>query len=228
MPANVTGKIAILSDIHGNFLALEAVVRELEKIKPQVTFFLGDAVGYFPDGKEVLNMLYHMGCVSIKGNHEEMILGKIPANKDAVYRLEAQKEKLSARHLATMANWPEKLEITVSANRKLLLVHGSPADPLHGYIYPDTKICERFLSDYSFTFMGHTHHPHIFPAEKTVAINVGSVGLPRDGSTSASYCVLDLETDKYEIHKVKLNVAAMLKKYRKLVHSSVLAKLGGM
>ena len=53
MPANVTGKIAILSDIHGNFLALEAVVRELEKIKPQVTFFLGDAVGYFPDGKEV-------------------------------------------------------------------------------------------------------------------------------------------------------------------------------
>jgi putative phosphoesterase len=207
-------RVAFLSDVHGNALALDACLAYLPSVGADAVYFLGDAVGYLPAAREVLGRLAGAGIPCQQGNHERMLLAPadVPPDREAVYRLAEARGQLDADHLRRVAAWPVRRELTVGG-RCLLLVHGSPAAPLDGYVYPDTDLTQFRDLPYDAVIMGHTHRPFVRPAGGTVFVNVGSVGLPRDRGDLAAFALYDAGADRFETVRVPLNVPAILAAY---------------
>jgi putative phosphoesterase len=207
-------RIGILSDAHGNAVGLAACLRALRHAGADALYFLGDAVGYFPDARGVLRLLRRCGAVCQQGNHEAMLLGRLPLapEKDAVYRLAPVRETLSAAERETMAAWPERREVEI-AGRRLLLVHGTPADPLQGYCYPDTDLSAFEGVPYDAVFMGHTHHPFVRRAGETLVVNVGSCGLPRDQGDLGACALYDAAAGTVRLLRVEFDAARVRRRY---------------
>jgi putative phosphoesterase len=183
--------IGLVSDAHGNSLAFDRAVALLLAQGAERLYFLGDAVGYVPSSA-VLDSLARLGdrVQCIRGNHEAMLLeGKYDAARECVYQLEALRPKLTPAQLAMIASWPA-LRNEVIDGQKVLLVHGSPADPTYGYVYPDTDLAG-FAPDADWVFMGNTHHPFIRNQAGTCYVNIGSCGMPRDDGRYGSVALLD-------------------------------------
>lgn len=216
-------KVAILSDIHGNLVALNQCLEAVKKIEAQAIVFLGDAVGYFPDGDEVVETLRKSQADCLKGNHDAMVLGEIkttaelqkvidPEGSSAVLSDE-NKEFLKSLHSA---------ERSLIDGLGILFTHGSPADPLQGYVYPDADLSSFDTDTFDLVFMGHTHHSFIKRTANCIFVNVGSVGLPRDYGNWMSFGLLDTESRTVEVIREQLNVRIIKDTYGKRVHKSVL------
>lgn len=196
-------KIAFLSDIHGNLQALQNVMAFLTTVQADERYFLGDAVGYLPNGLEVVDLLLKGNFKCIKGNHEAMLLGEIPvkeSNAD-VYQLNLVADKINNVQLQFIKNWKPEIQFTL--NSKLFyLTHGSPLDKLSGYIYPDTDL--NVLNDCAgdVIITGHTHRPFIKSFSGKTYINAGSVGLPRDVGNLSSVLIYDSDTGFFEIYRI--------------------------
>jgi predicted phosphodiesterase len=191
-------KIGILSDAHGNIDAFQRAVSVLQERGCLRLFFLGDAVGYLPT-LAVVKALRELDIPWIRGNHETMMLeGNIPAEQDDIYRLQATKSELSSELLGYIVSRPITHEMQSSCGR-ILLVHGSPLDPIFGYVYPDTDFSQFHGLEGTNVFMGHTHRPFIRRQNSTLFVNVGSCGLPRDCGHLGSACVFDDVTGETEI-----------------------------
>jgi putative phosphoesterase len=172
--------IGLLADAHGNAAAFERAVGLLAAQGAQRLYFLGDAVGYIP-GTGVLEAIERLGerVSCIRGNHEEMLLrGGIDAGRDAVYQLAAVRARMSPRMLEAIAGWPALRRETIEGH-SVLFVHGSPADPTFGYVYPDTELAAFDVHD-DVVFMANTHRPFVRAHAGRLFVNVGSCGLPRD------------------------------------------------
>ncbi len=113
---------------------------------------------------------------------------------------------------------------TVIDNRRLLFLHGSPWDPLQGYVYPKTVDDSFGILCYDVIFMGHTHRPFSISTKKALLVNVGSCGLPRDVGTFPSFAVYDTETGEATIHRVAGDLQGVLRRYENL-HPAVYACL---
>lgn len=199
-------KIAFLSDIHGNLEALQNVMAFLETVQADEQYFLGDAIGYLPNGLEVIDLLQNYDFQCIKGNHEAMLLGEIPikeSNAD-VYRLNLVADKISNSQLQFIKSWDTEIRFTLN-NKLFYLTHGSPLDKLNGYIYPDSdlNILSDNVSDVIIT--GHTHRPFIKRLAGKIYINAGSVGLPRDVGNLSSVLIYDSDTDVFEIYRIRFD-----------------------
>jgi len=218
------GRLALLADIHGNLVALEAAVAALRPYAPDAWCSLGDTVGYFPAGGEVLGFLKDLGCLCLLGNHEAMLCAGDFSRNDEFYRLAEQKAALPGEHLAWMRTWPPRLSIRLGRERALLL-HGSPEDPLHGYVYPDDDL-EKFLPDgHEMLFAAHTHRPFSRSVKGVGICNVGSVGLPRDGSRCSTAVFFDYEGRRLEFVRTALDVARLRKEYGERTHPGVFRRL---
>ncbi len=183
-------KVGFLSDAHGHLEAFEKGLSVLEKVGAEEVYFLGDAVGYLP-GAGVAESLIARRIPSLLGNHEHMLLsGNIPSGRDDMYRLAATRKYTSPEIRQAIAQWPRELYLTVDG-RTLHLVHGSPADPTFGYVYPDTDLNSIESPAESVVFMGHTHHPFVRENANALFVNVGSVGLPRDSGDYGAACLFD-------------------------------------
>ena len=221
----------LLSDIHGNLPALEAVLKDAHPRGFDRVLFLGDAVGYYPDGEEVLNRLRELRAEPVMGNHDLWLLepetffgrGFIKA------LLEWQREALSEENLAYMRTWP--LERLAPLYHQ---VHGSPCEP---FIYIDElePAREAFAcSDRPLILVGHTHiagvyealegpsgpwirfHPfnkrentYRLPEGARAIINPGSVGQPRDGVPLAAYAIWDEDEGAVHAYRVPFDLAAV-------------------
>ncbi len=211
-------KIAILSDIHGNLIALNAVMDDIARNNCDKTFFLGDYVLAGPEPAPTLDYCMHLNTYDniemIQGNTDKMIVeysdelceslrengAPIMANalkEDASILNDSQKEFLK--------NLPEQKLVEVDGF-KILLVHGSPRKNNED-ILPDTppKEVEEMVKDTEATIIlcGHTHIPCGFQTttRKTV-INVGSVGRPFTEQPKSCYLLLSIEDGKLRIeHK---------------------------
>lgn len=207
-------RIAILSDIHGNIVALRSVLDALGKLDVQRIVFLGDAVGYLPHAHDVINVLRDIGAVCLRGNHEELLLRPTVESKqhENAYRHNVARETLTKADLATLANWPEQLRFDDGDSDILLAVHGSVTDPLFGYLYPQDDLSEQVspAADADVVVMGHTHHPFARREGKIQFINAGSVGLPRDQGNLSSFAVYDTQTHTGSILRVAFDVEAVL------------------
>lgn len=204
-------KVGFVSDAHGNPVGLERCLSALAQRGVDRVYFLGDAVGYLPDVNEVLDLLRSSAVNCSRGNHEAMLLGElaIPEGRAGVYRLAEAGARLHARHRKWIQEWPERVEIEVDGTR-LLLVHGSPMDPLAGYVYPDSDLSPFVALPFDGVLMGHTHRPVIASAGTVTVVNVGSCGMPRDVGNLASCAVYDSGTRLYEILRVAFDAATLV------------------
>jgi predicted phosphodiesterase len=219
-------RIAVLSDIHANLPALEAVAADLPPVDQ--VWVLGDTVGYGPQPNEVIARLQEMGARSVLGNHDGAAIGTVdPAhfNPDARAAIEWTAQVVDANSRAYIASLPE-----VRRDGQITAVHGSPRDPIWEYITGPAVAAPNFASfDTRLCLFGHTHFPIAFCAADgrveaiqgvpgaTVQLegarsllNPGSVGQPRDGLRDAAYAILDTgdasEDDRIEFRRVRYEI----------------------
>jgi len=230
-------KIAVISDVHGNLVALNKALEVIESIKPNEIWFLGDCFGYFPEGIECYDVLLKTCFVFLMGNHEAMLLDELEYSKASgeVYRLEVIKQEIDPEKLISISSLPKSYESSRCGRNYFFATHGSPQEPLKGYIYPGEdlglwKPDHSELSDdviSSTVLTANTHHPFISKFDWGTLVNVGSIGLPRDKGNSGSFALIDVTESgiSHEIIRFEIPVLEIIDTYERLVHESVVATL---
>jgi diadenosine tetraphosphatase ApaH/serine/threonine PP2A family protein phosphatase len=224
-------RIAVVSDIHANLVALDAVLAAIGAV--DAVWHLGDVVGYGPDPDGVVARLTERGAVGVRGNHDAAAVGGNEIdwfNPEAKAAMEWTREAISASTREWLAALPLR-----HLETDFTLVHGSPRDPIWEYVTTPT-VARAGLSAIATAhgLHGHTHVPVAFTEvdgrmrtlmpragnsvaldEGRMLLNPGSVGQPRDGDPRASYLVLDLEArtatwgrTAYDIEKVRSSMQA--------------------
>lgn len=225
-------KYGILSDIHSNWEALEAVLEVLDREGVGRILCTGDVVGYGADPVRCLETLEARHTVMVAGNHDWAVAGKLDLdwfNERARTALEWTKTHLPEETRVRLGELP-----LVWQDETVTLVHGSLHEPeTFPYIF-DLQDAQRSLSlqKTQVAFVGHTHVPAAYALEKgqvtrgrarwghlmnaqRALINVGSVGQPRDGDPRASFCVYDADQGTFEIRRVVYPVETTQAKIRK-------------
>jgi predicted phosphodiesterase len=202
------GPFGLVSDAHGNPIGLQVALELLRSRGAETIFFLGDAVGYLPLEREVLRLLREADAICIAGNHEAMLLGRLPRRADHIYRIAAARARLLPAEIDQIAAWPDQRIVADQAapERRLLLVHGSPKDPLQDYVYPDSDLS--FIDSLEATAVacGQTHRPFVAQRGDKLVINTGSAGLPRDTGCSASCAMFDATTLQCDILRQRFDI----------------------
>ena len=216
-------KIAFVSDIHGNMPALQSCLDAITEHECDKIYCLGDIFGYFQQCQECYETLSRRGTEFISGNHEAMLLGRLPISnrRDDVYQLAAERAKLRPEVRKALSRLLPYKVVTLATGKRLLLVHGSPWDPLQGYVYPDADLRDFGSLSYDYIFMGHTHRPFIRREAATCIVNTGSCGLPRDIGNLASFAVYDCALDRVDLVRPRLDIGTIETKYP-TAHPSVL------
>ena len=219
-------KLALLSDIHSNLEALDAVLDALPKVDRIVV--LGDIVGYGPNPNEVIERLQSVEASAVRGNHDQAML-------------EPDMFALFNPHAAAAGRWtldvmtPESLTYldelpVVGRIGRHRVVHGSPRKPyIWEYILDELQALEILVRlGARYCFFGHTHLPRIFTESgeqvpegtdwidlpASALVNPGSVGQPRDGNPNAAFAVVDLSRPAVRFGRVPYDIATTQAKIR--------------
>ena len=195
--------LAILSDIHGNYPALQAVLEDMRKYPITDIICLGDICGYYAMVNECIDCLRSHNIVSLKGNHDYYLLGELQCerSKTVTKCIEFQKKVITKGNLDWLKTLHCQRETPIYA-----AVHGGWKDPIDEYILGDfdfTYVKRQYPSLHVF-LSGHTHIPTIQTKDKDIYCNPGAVGQPRDYDARASYAIYDGQ--KMEIHRVAYNI----------------------
>ena len=211
-------KVAILSDIHANIFALDAVYEDLDRIGVEHILVAGDLVGYYYWPADVISRLASDPRVRcIRGNHEDILEASIAdAQKAAHYSAKYGSgyaccvETMTSSMLAWLAALPARLEISI-AGVTFHMSHGALGST-DTYIYPDAprKTLNDNLSACDVTVFGHTHYPFIYHRGEQVLLNPGSVGQPRDNGGTAAYAILNLENHVIQPRRVMFDVVSVI------------------
>jgi len=199
---------AIVSDIHGNLEALEAVLADLERHRPASIVCLGDFVGYGAAPNECIARLRPLIEHAVVGNHDLAACGRIKLgyfNHNAALAARWTESALTPEHLEYLRGLPFQVQW-----RDALLVHASPASPEEWhYVLSPTDATEEFGAfTEQMCLIGHSHYPGTFVRSADAVrytrvpevrlenghrylVNVGSVGQPRDGDPRAAYLLYD-------------------------------------
>lgn len=184
--------IGVISDIHGNYPALQAVIFELEKKNCEKIFCLGDITGYYCMINECINLLREKQVICIKGNHDSYLLGegRCPRSETVNKCIDYQKKIISPKNLL----WLEKRG-KIIINDIFCAVHGGWHNFLDEYIdILDFDEKEIIKYEVDIFLSGHTHKQVIQRVGKKVYCNPGSVGQPRDYNPQAAYATIDNRT----------------------------------
>lgn len=207
---------AIISDIHGNLEALQAVLADIKRQGISEIYCLGDIVGYGPNPRECVDCIREVSQMTLLGNHDQGALfdpeGFNASAERAIFwtrqQLELGDPKKNEERWEFLGELPR-----THREGKFLFVHGSARNPLNEYVFPEDIYNQRKMEKIyalveNYCFQGHTHVPGVFTeslnffspedinwtyelgTEKAL-VNVGSVGQPRNGDPRSSYVVLD-------------------------------------
>jgi predicted phosphodiesterase len=204
---------AVISDIHGNLEALEAVLTDIRSQGIQEIYCLGDVIGYGPNPRECIDSVMKNCQVTILGNHDQAALFD-PEGFNAA----AERSIFWTRHMLESGagnerRWEYLGELPRMRREEMFLfVHGSARNPLNEYVFPEDIYNQRKMERIfglveRYCFQGHTHIPGVFTEDSTFQspdefdfryefgdkkclVNVGSVGQPRDGNNQACYVVI--------------------------------------
>jgi putative phosphoesterase len=187
-------RIAILSDIHGNLLALDSVMTDVERQSPDQIWCAGDLAWGGPWGDECIARVREAGWPTVKGNTDIWVTGD-PQTVDSPEE-RAALEAMAAQHNISKddATWLLNLPLGHSGAGSVLMVHGTPASPFTAPT-PDAPAgeFEPYRDQAKIVIFGHVHQAYTRRlADGTLVINAGSVGAPLDGP-SACYLLLDLD-----------------------------------
>lgn len=215
-------KFAVLSDIHGNLEAFQAVLDAIEPLGVDTVISLGDNIGYGPDSEAVAALIRKQNIRSVLGNHEMAVKNRETLtwfNPMAQKAWTIAKAQLSDASLAWIDTLPRSIVI-----RGLRFVHGVPPDSVFLYLFqvPEKKLIQKLAqSDESVCFVGHTHElgmiswdgtrlekrnaapgTYLLDSAKKYIINAGSVGQPRDGTPEAKFVLFDTQTRELAVKSV--------------------------
>lgn len=234
-------KRAIISDIHGNFEALTAVLGRIGDLNVDEIICLGDIIGYGPDPLRCLDTVIDRCQLTILGNHDQAAIfdpeGFNPVAMKAIYWTREQLEDETDGIARADRRWDFLGELPRRHDEgEFLFVHGSPRDPTNEYVFPETvyetDLLKLLMSRFEkYCFQGHTHIPGVFtesgsfisPEEREhffqlgddkCMINVGSVGQPRDGNPKSCFVVLDTEEKTLQYQRVEYDI----EKTRQKIH----------
>lgn len=221
-------RILVLSDIHANLTALEAVLTDAGPVDE--VWCLGDIVGYGPDPNECIRRLQELpALLCLMGNHDFAAIGDLALetfNADARRSLLWQRKQLTEENKAFLRSCSQRLEVRGAVS----LAHGSPRDPIWEYIL--NTIVARINLDFfetSWCFVGHSHYQAVFqynpesddltievppPGERygmigRAILNPGSVGQPRDHDPRAAYAIYYPETQLWEPRRVEYDIRSV-------------------
>ena len=230
-------RILILSDLHSNATALDAVL-DAAKDRWDRSVCLGDVVGYGPDPNEVTARLQELGTQTIRGNHDKAVTGLMPTedfNPVAKSAVEWTRAQLTPAHLA----WLSALPHGPLSTDGVVLVHGALQDE-DEYVFTPAQALDGLLdSTAEVTFFGHTHHQGGFSYQdsqlevlqirprsgeqfaalrieppRRYLLNPGSIGQPRDGDPRAAFAIADLEHQVIEFWRVPYNISIVQQRMR--------------
>jgi len=220
-------KTLIISDIHGNRSALEAVLNAAGKI--DAAWCLGDIIGYGPDPNDCIAIIKDLpNLVCLRGNHDSAVVGLTDTgkfNRAAQKVLDWTRDNLNPVHRKFIQSLSPREVID-----DVTIVHGSPRDPVWEYImdvYTATENFDFFSTQYCF--VGHSHLPvlyylkngkdlanvtFIYPGDSTklperTIVNPGSVGQPRDHDARAAYTIYDTEDKTWTQHRVPYDISGV-------------------
>lgn len=208
-------KIAILGDVHGNHLALDAVLNSAAKEKVDRLLVTGDLVGYYPFVKEVVELLGPWNRQVVKGNHEVMLQAALSdqsylerITKKYGSSIKIAIDTLSEAQIDVLVNLPEVIELELSG-MPITLCHGSPFD-VDEYIYPDSDLSKlSWLSGITSQLIicGHTHYPMLLEWDGKKILNPGSVGQSRNGVAKAHWVLFETieKTFKFMLEDYNIN-----------------------
>jgi predicted phosphodiesterase len=225
-------RLAILSDIHGNLEAFQAVCADITRRRLDGAVCLGDMIGYGPDPEDVIRGVRDLQCKTVLGNHEASLLSAKARNWMNFQARENSiktEQLLSEKSLAYCRSLPSSLDIG-----KAWFVHGYPPDSVFTYLYkkPDHMVEELFAAaGASLYFVGHTHELRMVSQQrgkisrspltqgrlrleknKKYIINAGSVGQPRDGDKRAKYLIWDDEVWDLDVLFIPYDIEKTIKK----------------
>lgn len=233
--------LAFISDIHSNTEALTACLRTIDRLSVTRVICLGDIIGYGPEPRETLQTVMQRAEFSLLGNHEHgAMFYASDFNPRARAAIDWTRDQLNRRDKPREENmrfW-QYLDSMRQEHREdgMLLVHGSPRDPVREYLVPRDAAdrpkmdeCFQRMGEAKVCFVGHSHVPGVYPraggflppsaidnayrlgAERAI-VNIGSVGQPRDGDPRATFATFD--GDEVRFHRVEYDVAATMAKIR--------------
>ena len=218
-------RVAVLSDIHANVAALEAVLAVIPSVDE--VWQLGDVVGYGPEPDAVVARLREIGARGVRGNHDAAAVGRLDIdafNVDARQAMEWTQATIAADTREWLEALPERLE-----REDFLLVHGSPRDPTWEYV-TTAPVARAGIAAMPTTggLHGHTHVPIAYVEDdgrletvspgagssltldrRRVLLNPGSVGQPRDGIPAASWMLLETDTGLATWQRTAYDVASV-------------------
>jgi diadenosine tetraphosphatase ApaH/serine/threonine PP2A family protein phosphatase len=225
-------RVAVLSDIHANLVALDAVLSAAGSV--DAVWHLGDVVGYGPDPNGVVDRLRAVGAVGVRGNHDAAACGGDEIewfNPEARSAMEWTRDRISPDTRSWLDALPER-----RTEGDFSLVHGSPRDPTWEYI-TSVPVARANLAalDGLYGLHGHTHVPIVYRDDegridaispgngselqldaRRSLINPGSVGQPRDGDPASSWLLLDTDARRCSWHRVAYDVAAVQREMSEL------------
>lgn len=205
-------RYAVISDIHSNLDALEAVTDEIPKATPILC--LGDIVGYGSQPNEVIEAVQGLKpLVVLMGNHDyAVVTGDVEGfSTYAATAIAWTRKRITATNMQFLSNLRSEAYLELESI-PVALYHGSPRDSLFEYVYPETSDEEvESLIDVSkckVVLLGHTHIPMCLSAKGRILANPGSVGQPRDGNPNASVGFLSVSVGECDFNhkRVKYDV----------------------
>ncbi|MCP4684760.1 MAG: metallophosphoesterase family protein [bacterium] len=219
-------RLALISDIHSNLEALEAVLADLDAQKADKIVCLGDVVGYGSDPIACLEIVERTCDIKLMGNHEFGVLGLLSMdtlNQYARHSMDWTKKQLTDREISIVSEYDLEARCEDAC-----LVHASPYEPdKWHYILSEHEAQAGFeKAEQKLTFFGHTHLPMIFSQstdgnirckaghsfdpdeESRYLVNVGSVGQPRDNDPRACYVIYDSSEAAVTYHRVTYDLKA--------------------
>ena len=218
-------RVAVISDIHSNLHAFEAVLEAVDREQPDAIWCLGDIVGYGPRPDECCRIVEERATICLAGNHDLGVLGDVDIDDfapDAAAAALWTRGVLGDRAKAFL----DRLEPSAEADGAQLF-HASPRDPVWEYILTDQAAAAALEeTSASLVLVGHSHVPLAVtvdegelggghaPAGTEIALgdnrwllNPGSVGQPRDGDARAAWLLLDLDARKASFRRVDYPIA---------------------
>jgi diadenosine tetraphosphatase ApaH/serine/threonine PP2A family protein phosphatase len=226
-------RVLVISDIHANYTALEAVLKDAGEADE--TWCLGDLIGYGPDPNAVVEEVRDIrNLTCLMGNHDVAVIGRMPLetfNGDARRSLAYHEQVLTASNLEFMRSLPSQTKVRGEAT----LAHGSPRDPLWEYIL--NTLTARLNFDHFDTpwcFVGHSHIQSVFARDEQtdrvtlesvkpdaafalrpkLILNPGSVGQPRDRDPRAAYAIYDTEARTWTPKRAAYNIGEVQERIR--------------
>lgn len=199
-------RVALLSDIHANEPALQAVLSDLAQEEVDLVICVGDVVGYGPDPSACVSLVRERADSCIAGNHdrEANTPERYSGHPTAGPGLRHTYEQLSDDALMWLDELPERRRLETES---ITVAHSHP-DPAYTdrYVYPEDFSTVGEAVDAELLALGHTHVQGAETVEGTLVVNPGSVGQPRDGDPGAAYAIVDTDGQTADLRRVDYDI----------------------